>query len=125
VHHWVGQFFVFLFFLCFKLCFPFVLSLFVIRGGYIYIHLFQVIPTTRKYGPNNSFNISLIFIMIFMNIQSNEVVMENLNKQVNNYLTTRVFFFPVFSCCTQGGDKPYEDLAKYGYKKILKSNFVF
>lgn len=38
-----------------------------------------------------------------MNIQSNEVVMENLNKQVNNYLTTWGFFFPVFSCCTQGG----------------------
>ncbi len=87
MHHWVGQFFVLNYF------FPFVLSLFVIRGGYIYIHLFQVIPTTRKYGPNNSFNISLILYMIFMNIQSNEVVMENLNKQVNNYLTTRVFVF--------------------------------
>ncbi len=57
--------------------------------------------------------------MIFMNIQSNEVVMENLNKQVNNYLTTWGFFFPVFSCCTQGGDKPYEDLAKYGYKDFI------
>jgi hypothetical protein len=63
--------------------------------------------------------------MIFMNIQSNEVLMENLNKQVNNYLTRgEGGCFPVFSCHKQRGDKAYEDLAKYGYKKFI-SNFLF